>query len=286
MLALVLTLAAAQPATHEAVNPLYRSLLDPGLSVGPGIRAKLPPPTMPDGLGAAGQTAAIKQLIGGDYSYEEFTRKSVVAPQLLRLRDVTPSDPKAPARGVDVWFVAHGDFTALEDEKFLERLVNASRGEGNAQALTKEQLAKRTITLSPDVEKREGYGHVEFDFLDKVRIRATGRSVWSKTAESVVVAVEVDPRFRGDPELPNQWQPLTKDAAGVKVGPPQEWGGAGFYLKVTKLAEPAGAVFVEQHVVFAEPVGWFDGANLLRSKLPPVVQHNVRNMRREFVKGR
>ena len=38
--------------------------------------------------------------------------------------------------------------------------------------------------------------------------------------------------------------------------------------------------------VFAEPTGWFEGANLLRSKLPLVVQNNVRNMRREWLKGK
>ena len=56
------------------------------------------------------------------------------------------------------------------------------------------------------------------------------------------------------------------------------------YFKITKLAEPAGALFVEQHIVFAEPTGWFDGNNLLRSKLPIAVQDNVRTMRKEFLK--
>jgi len=56
-------------------------------------------------------------------------------------------------------------------------------------------------------------------------------------------------------------------------------------MKVTKLAEPAGALFVEQHLIFAEPVDWFDGANLLRSKLPLVVQDRVRSIRRQWAKG-
>ena len=284
----VALLVAGQPpaASHEARNPLFKELLDPGLVVGPGVRAKFPPPTMPDGLDPAKQKAVIAQLIGADYRYDDFVRASVVAPQLLKLRDVTPADPKAPARGVDVWFVAHGDFALTDDEKFLERLVNTGRGEGKGKGLTKEDLARRKIAAAPEDEKREGYGLVEFDFLDKVRIRATGRAVWSKSPESVVVAAVVDPRFLNDPEFPNEWRPIAKDGAAVTAGPPQPWGGAGFYLKVTKLAEPAGALFVEQHTVFAEPTGWFEGANLLRSKLPPVVQNNVRNMRREWLKGK
>ena len=287
MLSLFLTLSTlspAQPPSHEAANPLYKELLDPGLLVGPNIRAKLPPPSMPDGLDAAKQKAVITGLIGSDYSYAEFTRRSVVAPQLLKIRDVQPSDPKAPARGVDVYFVAFGDFAALDDEKFRNRLLDAGRGEGKGQGLTREQLAKRKIVLTPEQEKHESYGHVEFDFLEKVRIRATGRAVWSKNGQSLVAAGQIDPRFLGDPEFPDDWRSITKGAGGEKVGPPHPWSGAGFYLKVTKLAEPAGALFLEQHIVFAEPTGWFEGANFLRSKLPPAVQRNVRNMRTEWAK--
>jgi hypothetical protein len=237
---------------------------------------------MQDGLDAAKQKAVITGLIGTDYSYQEFTRKSNVAPQLLKLRDVNPSDPKAPARGVDVWFVAYGELKAVNNEKFLDRLVNANRGEGKGMGLTKEDLAKRNIALVD--EKHEGYGSIEFDFLEKVRLKATGRAFWSLTDESAVIAAEIDPRFRDDTTFPNQWQSLSKQSGSQKVGPANPWSGAGLYLKVTKLSEPAGALFIEQHFIFAEPTGWFDGANLLRSKLPIVVQNNVRSIRREWIK--
>jgi hypothetical protein len=286
MLTLLLSLFSivhAEPVTHEARNPLFKSFLDLGLLVGADQKAKFPAPTMPDGLDEAKQKAVIAKIIGDDYSFEDFTRKSVVAPQLLKLRDVNPSDPKAPARGVDVWCVAYGELKALDDEKFLDRIVNAGRGEGKGTALTKDDLTKRKITLVD--EKHERYGHIEFDFLDKVRLKVTGRAVWSRTDDSVVVAAEIDPRFQGDADFPNQWQSLSKDGGELKVGAATQWSGAGFYLKITKLAEPAGALFIEQHVIFAEPTGWFNGANLLRSKLPPVVQNNVRNMRKEWAKG-
>src|SRR5689334_14038367 len=74
MFPLIVTLASLSPAqlpSHESANPLYKELLDPGLLVGPDLRAKLPPPSMPDGLDAAKQTAVVRQLIGNDYSYEE-----------------------------------------------------------------------------------------------------------------------------------------------------------------------------------------------------------------------
>ena len=287
MFLLVLSLAAApgaEPVTsHESGNALYKAMLDPGLSVGPDVRVKLPAPSMPDGLDAAKQKQVITTLIGSDYSYEEFSRKSVVAPNLLKIGDAKGADA---VRTVDAYFVTHGDFAALDDPKFLDRLMNVGKGDGKGRGVTREELTKRKIAWTAEDEKREGYGHIEFDFLEKVRLKVTGHAMWSKTAESVVAAAEIDPRFRGDAELGNEWRSINKAGGAAAIGPVQPYGGAGFYLKITKLAGQEGALFVEQHIVFSEPAGWFDGANLLRSKLPIVVQSNVRNMRKEFAKGK
>src|SRR5207253_10208513 len=115
--------------------------------------------------------------------------------------------------------------------------LQPGRDGGEANTRTADDLAKRKIAAPAG--KHEKFGHVTFDFLDRVRIRATGRAIWSRTAESVVAAVELDPRFRGDAEFPGEWRPLTKEPGGVKVGPPHPYAGAGLYLKVTRLAEPA-----------------------------------------------
>lgn len=279
---------AAEPSVEaHARNALFQQLLDPGVALGGGHRGKLPVPTMPDGLDAAAQKKVISEVIGNDYSWEEFTRRSVVAPQVLRIRDITPSLPDAPARGVDVWFVVHGDLSATDDDGFRNRLLRAGResgGDSQGGEIRAEELASRGIVLSPEAARQESYGHFAFDFLDRVRLRAAGRAVWSRTPESLLIAAEIDPRFTNDQQFPNQWQPLTKEGGMVKVGPPSPWSGAAFYLKITRLHEPSGALFVELHILFVEPVGWFDGANLLRSKLPPAVQTIVRNMRREWAK--
>jgi hypothetical protein len=285
MLALILGTLAVTPdtapaerATPGAPNPVYDSLLDLGLPVGPGLTAELPPPTMPDGLDGEGQRAVIAALIGADYAHGEFTRKSVVAPQLLRIRTVASADPAAPARGVDVWFVAY-------DDRFHRWLMGLAKGEGFGlgRRLTREDLARRGI--EPDDGGRESFRHVEFDVLGRVQLRATARVVWTTTRESVLIAAAVDPRFRGDPEFPNQWRPVAGGGGAPGLGPARPWDGAGFYLKITRLAEPVGALFVEQHVVFTEPAGWFDGANLLRPKLPLVIQGKVRAMRKEWTKS-
>jgi hypothetical protein len=282
VLAALLVAPAQPPAKQEDQNSLFKSLLDTGVPIG-SAKVKLPAPSMPDGLDAAKQTAIIKGLIGKDYEYGDFTRKSLVAPQLLKIGDITPADPKAPGRTVDAWFIAYGDFKLLEDDKFLEKLTTSNKsGGGKSVELTAADLTKRNITIPKGNEKKESYGHVDFDFLEKVRLSVTGHAMWSRTSESVVAAAEIDSRFENDKDFPNQWRSLAKAAGGLKVGEPHPWSGAAMYLKITKLKEPAGALFVEQHIIFSEPTGWFDGANLLGSKLPYAVQTNVRDLRRQF----
>jgi hypothetical protein len=289
MYSLAIALAAvlpAQPPSHEDGNPIYKALLDPGLVVGPNLRVKLPKPTMPDGLSAEEQKKVLKTLIGDDYGLEDFTRKSAVAPHLLRIREADTSDPKAPARGLDTYFVAYVDLKAFDDERFLERSLNIGKGEGGkAKSITKDDLRKRGIDSKALEAKKEGFAFIEFDFLQKVRLRVTGHGMATKSGESIVAGAEVDSRFRGDKEFPNEWQSLSQVDGETKLGPAQPFGGSGMYVKITKLHEPAGAVFVEQHIIYSEPYGWFDGANLLRSKLPPVMTVNVRRMREAWAKG-
>ena len=101
-----------------------------------------------------------------------------------------------------------------------------------------------------------------------------------------MTAAEIDPRFDGDKEFPNEWSPLSRDGGAARRRPAAAWSGAGFYLKVTRLAAPPGAVFGSSTSSSPSRLGWFGGANLLRSKLPIAVQTVVRNMRREWVKGK
>jgi hypothetical protein len=200
----------------------------------------------------------------------------MVAPHKLKVRDAMPSNPDAPARGVDAWFVAH-------DDTFTKWFTCAIADLRKGRILTKADLARRGISLAD--RTGETFMHVKLDLLGKVQLQATLRAAWISTGQSVVIAVVVDPRFQDDAEFPNQWQSITKDGVGRRLGPVHPWAGGSFYMKITKLAEPAGALFVEQHLIFAEPAGWFDGANLLRSKLPLVVQDRVRTTRRQWAKG-
>jgi hypothetical protein len=126
---------------------------------------------------------------------------------------------------------------------------------------------------------------VEMSLLERVRISGTTRSIKTSTPQSVTIASVLDPRFDLDPEFSNSWRSIERDAAGRRqYGPPYVYNSLGSYVKATRLHEPEGALLIEYHVGFAEPEGWFHGANLLRSKLPIVAQETVRRFRRSFDK--
>ena len=96
----------------------------------------------------------------------------------------------------------------------------------------------------------------------------------------------VDPRFDGDERFPNTWQKLTRDEAGKLIaGEPHPYSGCGGYAKVIQLHQPEGYVLVEGHMAFVEPRAWFNGANLLGSKIPALIQTEVRDIRKALRKS-
>ncbi len=98
-----------------------------------------------------------------------------------------------------------------------------------------------------------------------------------------MAAGRVDPRFAKDADYPNQWRPLLRnEQAEIRLGPAHPWANAGGYAKITRLVDPADAVLIECHVVYEEPYGWFDGANLVKQKGPLIVTEKVRTFRRKL----
>ena len=100
----------------------------------------------------------------------------------------------------------------------------------------------------------------------------------------------VDPRFAKDKQFPNRWCPIIKNAAGDPViGEPQAYprsdaqdrSGAGFYAKVTRLASPTDAIFVEYHSTFYEPEGWFGAGNdnRMSTELRKIIPFKVKDFR-------
>ena len=270
---------------HNALDAEFRELRRVGVSIGDGQKAVLPEPTLADGLDDAAQKVALRKLGGDEKPLEDLVYRSLVAPHILKIRDVAPSDPKAPAYGVDLWFVAYGDLDVLmkrEPRSFL----GAGRKDIESHILTMTELTQRKLPPPAAGGPKQQYVHNRFPLLDRVEIAVTTLSMATHTKDSLVVASRLDPSFADDPQFPNQWREiLPEDVAGKPAfGPPHTYHGSASYLKVTRLREPSLALFVEYHSVSIEPNDWFHGANLLRTKLPIAIQSEVRAFRRETIK--
>jgi hypothetical protein len=273
-------------ADRDNANELFAELTTEGITAGAGQKVKLPAPAMADGLDARAQRQVLEAIAGSDYSVDELVRPSVVAPFVLKYHAAGPPAPEAPAYGIDVWFVAHGSLETLADREFLEQWRTRQK-DREVHVLTPAELAARKLREQSRPGRQERYGHAVFPVLDRVQISATLHALTTRSSQSILGAARLDPRFRTDPQFPNQWRPITRDEDGRPVlGAARPYQGAGAYWKVTPLREPAGDLFVEYHLIFTEPREWFGGANLLRSKVPILTQSEVRAFRRELARAR
>jgi hypothetical protein len=280
---ILLALQFATPCT--AANPIYQALVEKGLALSPQETVKLPPPVLTDGMTSAQQKAAIETLLAGKYEWGTFARKALVAPFLLRIND-EGREAGQVGRRVDLYFITYGSLDSMRGDDFLKGQLNFAAADDESadgsrvKILTADELSKRGLA----VDQRAGSSRwiaVESTLLNKVRLRLTTQNLKSESADSILIASVVDPKFVNDPEYPNDWRPIAADESGRRqIGAPQPYAGLASYVKGTQLSDPAGAVFIEYHVAFAEPQGWFHGTNLLRSKLPLVVQNMVRKLRR------
>jgi hypothetical protein len=286
----LLLLALLPAGSSLAANEIYDSLVSQGITLSPKETVKLPQPILADGLSGSQQRQAIEALLAGRYEWDEFSRKSVVSPLLLKVGD-GERDAGPTSRRVDLYFIAYGTLEVLRDDRKLQEHLNlAAAGDddsegGQVKILSTEELAGRGLPTRQQTNDPRWVA-IEAKLLDKVQLNFTTRNAKTQSHDSLLIASIVDPKFQSDAEYPNSWRAITVDDAGRRqIGSPQPYPGLGCYVKATRLAEPAGAAFIEYHVVYAEPEGWFHGANLLRSKLPIVSQELVRKLRRKMEKS-
>jgi hypothetical protein len=273
-LSLLMISAASAAEPQRIIDRLWTD----GVALDQNVALRLPPPTLPDGLNAAAQQQALARVADETHPLEALARKSVVAPFVLKITDEKPVQGALPRR-VELWFVAYGDLKKVSDETFLKGLTDGDSKGNTGGFLSEQDLRQRNITP----EKDERYAAGSVTLFDRVRISGVMRMQLTRSDESVLVAGLLDERFDRDARFPNAWQPITRDDSGkLQLGPAHAYHGVGWYGKITRLAEPAGAVLVEYHLIFDEPHGWFNGANLLRSKLPILAQDGVRKFRRRL----
>ncbi|MCI0738112.1 MAG: hypothetical protein L0Y72_03645 [Gemmataceae bacterium] len=267
---------------HLQLNPLYRELQEQGVAVGAKLKPTLPAPLFGDKLNAKQQSALLAKLAGDDYPLDELLRPSVVAPFVFKFGEFDTHDPTTLGRRTDLWFIAYGKLESLTHDNLTKLYKGVLK---DSQPLKDALLKERGLKRLDSANAQEEFFHTSYPLLNRVRVHATFRTVSSRHEDSVVLASRLDAAFNKDKEFPNQWRPLEADEAGnLKPGPPQPYEGVGAYLRISRLQEPQGALFVELHQVFAEPTKWFDVPNVLRSKLPIVVLSEVRTFRRELLK--
>ncbi|MEN6451651.1 MAG: hypothetical protein ABFC96_14260 [Thermoguttaceae bacterium] len=282
----LLTITAQKPAT---VNPVFNELVDKGIKLSDGEVIKLRKPIMPDGLDADGQRAAMDRVARPRASRADLVQKSFFAPVVTDVRTPRKSEDEGPSvRSVDIWFVAHGNWDVLTSKDFVESAMKTEEGKSQvllkSGALDAKALAARKLKVTNRDDYEERFVYSTVNLFDLVRVSATRFAVATKGKESMLAAGRLDPRFANDVDYPNQWRPLVRDAeANIVPGKPHPFKHAGGYAKITRLKSPADGVFVECHVIYEEDYGWFDGINLVKQKLPAMVQEKVRVFRRKLI---
>jgi hypothetical protein len=284
---LLVVLSVALPSRGE--NPVFTEILEKGLKMSDDTVVKLPSPILADGLDAAGQKAAI-EAADARSSFEELVKKSYYTPVVVKVRTVKAPEGEGPAvRTVDLWFVAHGNWDVMISKDFLESAMKTkdegkSRVVGQAGILTDEQTAARKLTITSKEGYEERFVYSTFSLFERVELSATRFSVLTHGKDSILAAGRIDPRFDKDADFPNQWRPLVRDEqAEIKPGPPHPLANAGGYAKITRLLQPADGIFIECHIAYEEAYGWFDGVNLVKQKMPVMVQEKVKTFRRKLL---
>ena len=269
--------------TEHPPSVLFKELLNQGVPIAQSHFVKLPQPIMPDGLSEKEQLQRIQQLPGRSIPVEELIRPSSVAPFVLRIHDIESTLPQQPGRAVDLYFVTPGTLDQLLQADFLDQLLNSGRKDAQIQPLDQPSHKPRSPS---DIGPKVGHAHIQIQLMDRVLLRSTQMTSWHRTKDSIVVAAKIDPAFNGHEQYPNCWFELKRNDGG-RLEPQmtaQGYHSAGYYLKLTTMHAAEPMLFVEWHLAFAEPAAWFDGANLLRSKLPLVIQTKVRAFRRDLMR--
>jgi len=281
--------AARQSPALGAENALFELLVSQGLPAPNGRHVKLPLPWLADGLDAASQREALQRMAGPNRSLDQLLRDSVVAPFVFKMQDVPADDGHGTMRRLDLWFVAYGELEKLAEEKAVNEMIDTLRMRSPGElpqrhgVLDERQMRSRRLFVPDTSTRKQRFVYATFPLFDRVLLSATQRVVVTRSEESVLAAGMIDPRLTGDAEYPNQWRPIERDSSGeFKLGEPRPYTSAAFYVKATRLKEPAGALVIECHQLFDEPEAWFDGRNLLRSKLPILAQDLVRKFRRKL----
>ncbi|HQU41297.1 MAG TPA: hypothetical protein PK867_00735, partial [Pirellulales bacterium] len=144
-LALLLPLVAF--AGDEAGdNPVFEHLVREGIAVD-GRSVKLREPALAPTADAKMQTEVVHRIAAKKHDYDDFVRKSPVAPFALELSTVG-DDSAERGQTVDLWFVAYGKLDDLRSNELYRQLVAGGESKnqrGGPQDLSDDELQRRGL---------------------------------------------------------------------------------------------------------------------------------------------
>lgn len=275
---------------HLRINPVYHSLLiatpDQHPLLGQNV---LEPPLMNDDESSAFRLEKLRELLAEKYSTEAFMQGSPSAPYLLTIdrKESSSSNGKLMETRMHLYFVAQGNLLLASDPQFLDSIFQLqSDSEGSANSLSPEQFQRIGFDPQNKLSSQEYFKLVDGRLFDRIRISGLVRSYWSKTDHSIVSAIAFDQRFAESPDLTALWERFERQEDGsLKAAEQGKLEGLGLYVKITPLNSSTDLLFIEVHGLLLEPYSWFQGANLIGSKLPPAVRNQVQAIRRSTIKA-
>jgi hypothetical protein len=287
LIACVVTILPAVLAADEApTNPLYDELVTKGIPLPEGPTVKLPAPLLKPGI-VPSDIPALLEKAAGRRPVELFQKRTITAPFSLTISSVEKDKDVRCGQMIDLTFMAYGKLDGVLDTDFIDTLL-AGKGKGKngdtSTVLSAGELKQRGIRLLDRPGAKEQYATMTMQLLEKVQVEGVMRSVRTKLPKAVLSATRMDDSFQKDKDHPNIWRHIMPAGDEDKLGEPHPYTGMGGYVLITQLPEPKGALLVEMHFLLHEPPDWFGGFNLLRSKLPTVIENNVRSFRRKLTK--
>ncbi|MEM6331557.1 MAG: hypothetical protein AAF790_15100, partial [Planctomycetota bacterium] len=192
----------------------------------------------------------------------------------------------------DQYFVLHGDLAVLRDRGLLDNFVGGERAERKNAKGGDDGFAEYMELRDPPPEGEEAdpaepyLARYRLPLIDKVIISGLVRGQSVSRPGLIIESVVSTADVLGDAADPTIWQAIPRRAKrDADLGPPTPYRGLAAYLQVTQLRFQPGALLVECHAVLEEPYGWFNGRNLLASKLATASNENVRSLRRKLAKA-
>ncbi|NNE00970.1 MAG: hypothetical protein HKN47_26945 [Pirellulaceae bacterium] len=274
---MVVALSSQGDATQAQSPSLMDQLTQRGVTIPEKHVVLVPPPTLADHLTAEQRRQKLSALAGGA-TWKQFSRDSVVAPVAIDLDYIKDDDGARIGHSIHVAFVVHTPIETFADEDLMEQIFgDRDKSDENKTAESQKLSDDQLGALGIEPVESTSFTRTRFTLLKKVLVNGVLQTETAATNDTKSVAVYLDPRFSDD----NWWMRVSNDQA-APASKKNRYVGAGGYVVIARLTELDGASLVEARFILHEPQSWFSGSNLLRSKLPLMIQESARKFRRKL----